>query len=127
MSQASPYSPAVRERWRHPTRRGELGDATAVAEGTNPLCGDRVRFQLRVRQRRIEAARHSGESCALCSAAADVIAERVERQPVERAGALSEAEVLEALAAQVPAARRGCVQLPLRVLAQALRGADEAP
>ena len=43
------YSDVIRERWRRPRFRGELPGATAVAEDVNPLCGDRVRMMLRVR------------------------------------------------------------------------------
>ena len=38
----------VLEHFRHPRNRGPLDDATASAEGANPLCGDRIRVQVRV-------------------------------------------------------------------------------
>ena len=72
---AALYSDVIRERWRRPRFRGELPDATAVAEDVNPLCGDRVRLMLRVADGQVAAARFVGDSCAICTASADVVAE----------------------------------------------------
>ena len=68
------YSDVIRERWRRPRFRGELAGATATAEDVNPLCGDRVRMQVRVVNGRVQAARFGGDSCAICTASADVVA-----------------------------------------------------
>ena len=66
------YGEVIRERWRRPRFRGELPDASATAEDVNPLCGDRVRVQLRFEDGRVGAARFAGDSCAICTASADV-------------------------------------------------------
>jgi nitrogen fixation protein NifU and related proteins len=117
------YSEGIRERWRRPRFRGELAAADAVAEDVNPLCGDRVRLMLRREHGRIVAARFLGDSCAICAASADVLAELVHGRVPEDALALGAADLLEALEAEVRPARMSCVTLPLAVLAQALRRA----
>ena len=114
------YSDVIRERWRRPRFRGELADATASAEDVNPLCGDRVRFQLRVEDGRVRAARFTGDSCAICSASADVVAELVEGQARAAAAALQASDVLGVLQADVRPTRMRCVTLPLTVLGKAL-------
>jgi nitrogen fixation protein NifU and related proteins len=114
------YGDVIRERWRRPRFRGELADANAVAEDVNPLCGDRVRVMLRLADERIEAARFLGDSCAICTASADVLAEMAEGRPREAALAVAPADLLEALAADVRPTRMRCVTLPLSVLAKAL-------
>jgi NifU-like protein involved in Fe-S cluster formation len=119
---AVPYSDAIRERWRRPRRRGPLPAATAVAEDVNPLCGDRVRFMLSAEGGRVTAARFLGDSCAICTAAADVLAELVEGRSTVEALALGAADVLDVLQADVKPTRMRCVTLPLTVLAAALGG-----
>jgi nitrogen fixation NifU-like protein len=114
------YSDAIRRRWRHPRFRGELHEANAVAEDVNPLCGDRVRLMLRLGGDRVEAARFLGDSCAICTASADVVAERVEGRAVAEAAALQARDVLDVLTADVRPTRMRCVTLPLTVLAAAL-------
>jgi nitrogen fixation NifU-like protein len=114
------YSDVIRERWRRPRFRGELAGATATAEDVNPLCGDRVRMQLRVADGRVQAARFAGDSCAICTASADVVAELVEGRPRATAGTLEAADVLTVLQADVRPTRMRCVTLPLTVLGKAL-------
>jgi nitrogen fixation protein NifU and related proteins len=114
------YGDVIRERWRRPRFRGELADATATAEDVNPLCGDRVRMQLRVEEGRVRAARFAGDSCAICTASADVVAELVEGRPRDAAAALQVGDVLGVLQADVRPTRMRCVTLPLTVLGKAL-------
>ena len=115
------YSDSIRQRWRHPRFRGELPDATVVAEDVNPLCGDRVRMMLRLDDGRIGAARFLGDSCAICTASADVLAELIEGRPSAAPG-VGVADVLEVLQADIRPTRMRCVTLPLAVLGQALDG-----
>ena len=121
----SPYSEAIRERWRRPRFRGTLPDATAVAEDVNPLCGDRVRITVRVEQGRVAAARFLGDACAICTASADVVAELSEGQPVEAVRELTAQQVRTVLGAELRRSRLRCLTLPLAVMAQALGGAEE--
>jgi nitrogen fixation NifU-like protein len=113
------YSDVIRERWRRPRFRGELPDATAVAEDVNPLCGDRVRMMLQLENGTIRAARFLGDSCAICTASADVLAELVQGRP-GAAPDVDAADLLEVLQAEIRPTRMRCVTLPLSVLGQAL-------
>jgi nitrogen fixation NifU-like protein len=117
------YGDVVSERWRRPRRRGELPGADAVAEDVNPLCGDRVRLMLAFEDGRIRAARFLGDSCAICTASADVLAEMVEGRTPAEARRLTTADILDVLQIEVRPTRLGCVRLPLGVLAAALGGA----
>ncbi len=117
-----PYGDVIRERWRRPRFRGQLEDADAVAEDVNPLCGDRVRFMFRLEDGGVRTARFVGDSCAICTASADVLAEMVEGRRREEALAVNLQDVLEALAADIRPARMRCVTLPLGVVAAALGG-----
>ena len=115
-----PYSDVIRERWRRPRRRGELADANRVAEDVNPLCGDRVRMMVRVDHDRVSAARFVGDSCAICTASADVLAELVEGKSTASAATMASTDLLEVLQADIRPTRMRCVTLPLSVLGKAL-------
>ena len=114
------YTEVIRERWRRPRFRGDLPGATAVAEDVNPLCGDRVRISLALDDVNVTAARFAGDACAICTASADVIAELVTGHAVATARALSPADVLEVLQADIRPTRMRCLTLPLTVLGMAL-------
>jgi nitrogen fixation protein NifU and related proteins len=121
------YSDVIRERWRKPRHRGEVPGANAVAEDVNPLCGDRVRMMLTVAaDGRIEKAGFVGDSCAICTASADVVADLVVGRSRVDAAALEVADVLNVLQAEIRPTRMRCVTLPVSVLGQALNGTRRA-
>jgi nitrogen fixation NifU-like protein len=120
------YSDVIRDRWRKPRHRGDLPGANAVAEDVNPLCGDRVRMMLAVApEGRIVDARFIGDSCAICTASADVVADLVSGRTRGEAAALDVSDVLAVLQAEIRPTRMRCATLPLSVLAQALDGAQK--
>lgn len=114
------YSDVIRGRWRRPRFRGDLPGATAVAEDVNPLCGDRVRMAVALDGERVRSVRFMGDSCAICTASADVLAELAEGRDAADALALGAPDLLEVLAADVRPARMRCVTLPVSVLSAAL-------
>ncbi|WP_395371923.1 Fe-S cluster assembly sulfur transfer protein SufU [Komagataeibacter diospyri] len=78
MTQDDLYRTVVLERARTPRYSGPLAGAQMQGEGSNPLCGDRVRLQANVDvQGRVAALRHETRGCAICAASADLMAERV--------------------------------------------------
>ena len=90
-------------------------------------CGDRVRMMLTVApEGRIAEARFIGDSCAICTASADVVADLVAGRTRGEAAALDVSDVLAVLQAEIRPTRMRCATLPLSVLAQALDGAKKA-
>jgi nitrogen fixation NifU-like protein len=120
------YSEVIRERWRRPRFRGELPGANRIAEDVNPLCGDRICLMLVVQDDRVAAARFVGDSCAICTASADVLAELIAGRPSADARRVGSAELLAVLQADIRPTRMRCVTLPLSVLEQAL-GVETRP
>lgn len=110
----------VLERFRRPLFRGPLAGANLSAEAFNPLCGDRIRMELSVRDGVVTAARHVGDACAICVAAADLLAEMIEGLPCDLAMAASPEALTARLGAQIGPSRMQCVVLPLTALKQGL-------
>jgi nitrogen fixation NifU-like protein len=119
----------VLDRFRTPRRRGALDGPHAVAEDVNPLCGDRLRLEVRLgpEGRLIEAVRYQGDACAIALAAADVLAEAVEGGSPAAARELSRERLVLALEATIRPSRLACVKLPLDILKKALAGLGETP
>lgn len=116
-------------------RRGRLEPNDASIRLDNPLCGDRVRIDVRIEGGRIADLAHEVRGCVLCQAAAGVIGTRavgldpggVARlcQDVDRVLAGGQAEVPELEAFRPVARHRSrheCVTLPFRALKEAAGG-----
>jgi nitrogen fixation NifU-like protein len=120
MPAAGVYTSIIRERWRRPRYRGALPDPTRVAEDVNPLCGDRVRLALKLDGPTVVDARFSGDSCAICTASADMLIEKIHGASIAQAAAVTTEDLLAALEAEIRPTRLKCVALPLDVLKKAL-------
>ena len=120
MTEAAPYLRRVVEYYRHPLNHRSLAAPTHTYEGANPLCGDRLRIELQVRDHALIDAAFQASACAIATASASLLTERVRGAPLADVARLSDDDVIAALGEGIPAARRGCATLPLRVLRQAL-------
>jgi nitrogen fixation NifU-like protein len=90
------YSDTFKDHLAHPRNPGELADANAIAEETNPVCGDRMRLCLRIRKRRIEAARFLAYGCPPTLVCGSALAERLEGLTVDEAALLTRQNVVDA-------------------------------
>ena len=117
---APAYREIVLEHFRRPRNRGPLAGADVSIEGANPLCGDRVRVELRVVEGAIAAAGFTADACVLCVASASLLTEHVRGMRASDVRELGDAIALELVGGSVPAARRRCATLPLDTLRRAL-------
>lgn len=137
MSAPPLYRDIVLEHHRAPRNHGALAGHTHAADGVNALCGDSLRLELRLEAGRIAEYRFRGECCAICTATASLLGERVlgldttALAPLQQAfeallrgeAAVPELGGLAALGelARYPA-RRKCAQLAWATLGAALAG-----
>lgn len=138
MTLAALYQEIVLDHSRAPRNFGALAVHTHAADGSNPLCGDALRVELRLVDARIVDIRFRGEACALARASASMLSERAVRRDaaeiarlendfarvvggeVERDDALGDLNAFGALV-RYPA-RRKCALLPFATLRAALAG-----
>jgi SUF system NifU family Fe-S assembly protein len=116
----SVYDGPVLEHYRNPRNRGEIVGATAVAEASNPLCGDRIRLSVRVEESRVADIAFAGDACAICVASASMLTERVRGRPLADIARIANTDVVAALETPVPTSRVRCATLPLDALRRAL-------
>ena len=83
------YQEIILDHSRHPRHFGALADANHMAEGHNPLCGDRVKVFLRVdADERIGDVSFEGRGCAISVASASLMTEMLKGRTVKEAEAL---------------------------------------
>jgi nitrogen fixation NifU-like protein len=119
------YRDIILDAYKNPRNRGHLEAPEAWYEDENPLCGDVVRIELRIRDGMIVDARFSGHGCAISQASADLLLERVKGQPLEVVRDLTREDVFAELGVQsLTSARVKCALLPLKVLKASAYGLD---
>ena len=120
------YRDYILEHYRRPHNFGTMDDATASYEGANPLCGDRITLQLRVRDGVLDGVAFTGRGCAISQASASLLTDEVKGKPVGDAAKLSSSDVLELLGIEISPARMKCALLSLDTLQHALGEGSES-
>jgi len=85
------YQSVILDHNRAPRNFHKLEDATAHAEGRNPLCGDMYEIWLKVEGDRITDAGFLGQGCAISKASASMMTQAVKGRTVAEARALFDA------------------------------------
>lgn len=120
-----PYSETFKDHVAHPRNAGELADANATAEQTNPVCGDRLQLSLRIRKDRIEAARFLAYGCAPTLACGSALTEMIEGMTCEAAAQLARQDIVDALDG-LPSRKQHAAALAIETLRAALEAIDSS-
>lgn len=116
------YSDTLLDHFRHPRNYGDLVSPDISHESFNPLCGDRIRIEVRLRDTIVQEARFKGDACAICTAAASLLTELILRADTEELSTFPDERLISALESDIKPARLQCALLPLEALREGLKG-----
>ena len=71
------YQEVIVDHSRRPRNFGRLEAPTHSAEGFNPLCGDRLKLYVKIKDDAVEDARFEGDGCAISRASASLMTESI--------------------------------------------------
>jgi nitrogen fixation NifU-like protein len=119
------YRQAIVDRYKNPLMRGTLDPHDYSYEDDNPLCGDRIRIDLRLgADGRVSEAAFSGTGCAISQASADLLTESVVGKSLEEVKGLGKQDILDMLGIELGPARLKCALLSLKVLKAGVYGME---
>ena len=117
------YKEYILDHYRNPRNFGTLEAPDATFEDLNPLCGDRIRFDLQLdAEGRVSDVRFSGKGCAISQASASMLSESLKGERLEDLARLSSDRVLENVGIGISPARMKCAMLGLKVVKSAALG-----
>jgi nitrogen fixation NifU-like protein len=91
------FNDTLLEHFRHPHNAGDLPDATATVEVTNPVCGDVLRLSVRLKAGRISEARFKTQGCVAAIASSSVLTDLLSGKTSQEARGITPAQISEAL------------------------------
>ncbi|HKX30671.1 MAG TPA: iron-sulfur cluster assembly scaffold protein [Blastocatellia bacterium] len=110
------YDQFLLEHYRHPRNYGTLPNPDIASEEVNPLCGDRIRIELALKDGVIEEARFCGNACVICIAAASILTELIIGAEIGEDEPVSAERLLASLHSEIRPGRINCALLPLETL-----------
>ncbi len=120
------YRELIIDRYKNPQMQGNLDPNDYSYEDDNPLCGDRIRIEVRVDGNDVVTeAVFSGEGCAISLASADLLMESIIGKSLDEIKQVSKEDLLEMLGIQLGPVRLKCALLSLKVLKAGVYGLEE--
>lgn len=116
------YREQLMELYRNPSNCGTLEKSSGAFEGANPLCGDRVSFQILMDGNILKDIAFSGSGCAISIASTSLITDKVKGMKREEILALTSEEVIDLLGVELGPSRVKCALLSLKSIQEYLLG-----
>ena len=101
------YSAAVLDHFTNPRNAGDLDNATAVVEVSNPVCGDILQLSARIENGRFVAARFKTRGCTTSIACSSLLTELLVGKTLQDACQLTPAQISDVLGGLPPATLHG--------------------
>ena len=114
------YSDKVLDHFHNPRNVGEIDEPAAVAEASNPVCGDAMKLWIAVREGKVFEATFKVQGCVPAVACGSWLTETIKGKSVAELGAVS-AEQIETGLGGLPTASRHASLLAVTALREALK------
>ena len=115
------YSPKLIDYFENPRCVGEIENADAVAQVSNPVCGDVMKLWLRVDADRIIDARFKAQGCSAAIATSSYATEMIIGMNLKQARTITKEHIADALGG-LPGSKMHCSVLACDAIREALKG-----
>ena len=110
------YRQQILDHYKNPRNYGELTEPTFSHVGENPMCGDRIEFDVVLDDDgQIEQVAFQGDGCAISQASASLLSEELPGRTVEELQAMDREDVIELLGVDISPMRVKCAVLAEKV------------
>lgn len=107
------YSEIILDYFKNPINKGKIAKPDGTATEHNPLCGDKIRIDLRLEKNKVVEAKFSGEGCAISQAAASMLTEKLIGKTPAQIKKIKNEEIYKILNIHISPARAKCALLAL--------------
>lgn len=115
------------DHYKNPRNYGSLKEADISHEEGNPLCGDVIRFDIKIKNNKVDETRFTGKGCAISQAAASILTEMIFFKDLNDIKDITPNEIIDALGGSISPVRFKCALLPLKVVQSGLFGIENWP
>jgi nitrogen fixation NifU-like protein len=116
----SMYAEEILDHYKHPRNYGTLDNPDIHVDANNPLCGDKLSMDLKLRDGVVQEVRFQGRGCAISQASASMLTEEMLGRSLQDLAGTTREDILDNLGIEVSYARLKCALLSLGLLRQAL-------
>ncbi len=121
------YRELILDHYQHPHNHGEIPDADITYEDSNPLCGDKIRIDIKTENNVVTDVKFNGKGCAVSQASASMLTDELMGKSIDEIRKLDKQFVLDMLGIPLGPTRIKCALLPLKVIKAGVYGITTWP
>lgn len=121
------YREVILDHYQHPHNHGTLPEPDITFEDSNPLCGDKIRVDLQVKDNIVQQVRFSGKGCAISQASASMLTDELVGKSLDEIKKIDKEFVFQMLGIPLSPSRVKCALLSLKVVKSGAYGIHEWP
>lgn len=110
------YRDEIIDHYKNPRNFGELEHADVVLNESNSSCGDMIQIHIKKEGNKIKEMKWRGVGCAISTAAASMLSEKVVGMTKEDLDKFGEEGIIEMLGGEINPGRMKCATLAYRAL-----------
>lgn len=110
-----------------PRNFGQLENPDHTYEEGNPVCGDIIKFDIKVEDDKVKEVAFSGEGCVISQATGSMLSELILDKTLDEIRKMDSSDIFSIIGITISPIRYKCALLSLKVLKSALFGTKEWP
>ena len=114
------YSENIMDHYKDPRNFGSLKNCDIIYNDSNPLCGDKIKVEIKIEENKIYDIKYECEGCAISRASSSIISEELKGMKLENVLKLNADFVLNLLGIKLNAMRLKCALLSLRAVQKSI-------
>ncbi len=121
------YREIILDHYQHPHNHGEIPNADIRSEDSNPLCGDKIHIDLKLKDNIVEDVKFNGKGCAISQASASMLTDELIGKSLDDIKKIDKNFILDMLGISLGPTRIKCALLSLKVVKGGAYGITEWP
>ncbi len=121
------YRELILDHYQHPHNHGEIPGADISYEDSNPLCGDKIRIDLKLKDNVVTDVKFNGKGCAISQASASMLTDELIGKSLDEVKKMDKQFILDMLGIPLGPTRIKCALLPLKVIKAGVYGVTTWP
>ncbi len=121
------YRELILDHYQHPHNHGEIPGADISYEDSNPLCGDKIRIDIKLKDNTVVDVKFNGKGCAISQASASMLTDELIGKSLDQVKQMDKQFILDMLGIPLGPTRVKCALLPLKVIKAGVYGVTTWP
>ena len=96
-------------------------DSTHSTSLKNKKCGDKIKVEIKIKNRKIKEMRYETESCIFCDESASLLSNNVKNKKISDIDKIKKIDGFKYLLSRKFISRKDCVMLPLEAIKKAIK------